>query len=183
MSPEAFDRLARRAADADQLPFSRRTAVKLAAVALAAAPFGARSASAAAPAGAAQAPNQACLDCKQRTSETFRKNLVPCRKPSIIITLPVMCRYLARVERFIDEQQQGCFGPCPPTLPPTIPQGPQVAQPGPQPSEPVPPPPPSANDECLNCMKVGGKCCPPTGPLCVCANPDYPCSRYGCSGD
>ncbi len=48
----------------------------------------------------------------------------------------------------------------------------------------VPPPPgippgipPAASDECLNCMSVGGQCCPASqAPFFVCSNPDYPCS-------
>ena len=181
MSPEPFDRLARAAADADHLPFTRRTAVKLAAFALVATtPFRARSATAAAPAGAAQAPNQACLDCKQRAFDTYRKKRNKCGTFPTIILAPGWCLTRARMERFIDEQKQGCFGPCPSTPPPTAPQGPEgpQGQPGQQGQEPTPP-----TDECLNCMRVGGKCCPPIGPLCVCANPDYLCSRYGCAGD
>ena len=59
-----------------------------------------------------------------------------------------------------------------------------VAPPGPNPLPPPPPPPPGGggggSDACLNCQSVGGKCCMSGADLCACANPDVPCSRYGC---
>jgi hypothetical protein len=79
VSPEPFDRLAKAAAGADHLPLTRRTAVKLTALApVATAPFGARSATAAAPAGAAQVPNEACLDCKERVARAYSRNRQHC---------------------------------------------------------------------------------------------------------
>jgi hypothetical protein len=183
VSPDPFDRLARAAAEADDLSLTRRTAVKLAAVALVTtAPFGARTAAAAAPpAGAAQVPNQACLDCRERVAQAYRRNRQRCFTFPRILVLQ-WCAFETEARRFIDAAKEGCYHGCQPlSQPPTpVPQEPIT----PQPQEPITPQPtPPVSDECLNCMKVGGKCCPSNGPLCVCANPDYPCSRYGCAGD
>ena len=75
---------------------------------------------------------------------------------------------------FIGAAMEGCYGECKPlSEPPTpVPQPPITGQPM-----------PTVSDECLNCMAAGGKCCPPHGRLCACANPSLPCSRYGCAGD
>jgi hypothetical protein len=71
----------------------------------------------------------------------------------------------------------------PPAKPPSKPPSGQRRKTPPPP----PPLPPNPYDglaiECANCAQVGGKCCYGSDPkhLCACANPDYPCQKYGCS--
>jgi len=175
VNQEHLDDLARAAARADDLSFSRRTAVKLAIVAaVLAAPFGARIATAgAAPRGTAQFPNTLCLECKDRIEQTFRRNAARCfTRPRIFVLQ--WCAFETAARKYVDAAKEGCFGKCQPlSAPPTpVPQPPITPQPM-----------PTVSDECLNCMSVGGKCCSPNGPLCACANPSLPCSRYGCAGD
>ena len=175
MNQQRLDDLARAVAATDDRALSRRTAVKLAALALvAAAPFGARAATAAAaPRGTAQFPNTLCLECKDRIERTFRRNSARCLTRPRIFVLQ-WCAFETAARRYIDAAKEGCFGKCQPlSEPPTpVPQPPITPQPM-----------PAVSDDCLNCMAVGGKCCPPNGPLCACANPSLPCSRYGCAGD
>jgi hypothetical protein len=181
MSDHAFDRLARAAARTDDRPVSRRTAVKLGAVAVAlAAPFGAAPAVSRAAGrrrdqgGQGQLPLEACQECQDRWKRWTLRNFVRCSG------LPVGwaqfgCHQQVFWTNHLGRINEGCWGGCENKNPPEpVPQPPISSQP------PAPPPPQGTSDDCLNCMSVGGTCCPPSGPLCACAAPGYPCSRYGC---
>jgi len=193
---DAFDRLAQAAAEADDRPLTRRTAVKLAAFAVAVtAPFNATPATARA-AGAAQRPGPlrlgqggqgqlpeaACRECQDRWKRWQLRNFTRCET---LFPQPGWVKFYCHQEMFwryhLGRTRDGCWGGCNNRNPPTpVPQQPIT----PEPQPPITPEPtPTVSDECLNCMSVGGKCCPPNGPLCACANATLPCSRYGCPGD
>jgi len=174
VNQKRLDNLARAVAATDDRSLSRRAAVKLAALALVAAPFGARAATAAAaPRGTAQFPNTLCLECKDGIERTYRRNGARCLTRPRIFVLQ-WCVFETAARRYIDAAKEGCFGKCQPL----------AAPPTPVPQPPITPQPmPTVSDDCLNCMSVGGKCCPPSGPMCACANASLPCSRYGCAGD
>jgi hypothetical protein len=76
-----------------------------------------------------------------------------------------------------------CRRYCPP---PKKPKKKPPSRGAPNKGNPPPPLPPDGDDslvaECANCAQVGGRCCYGKDPkhLCVCANPDYTCARYGC---
>ena len=175
MTPTSFDLLARAPAEADGVPLTRRMAIKLAAVAAAATtPLAAAGARAdAGPARGSQVTQEACEECRQRMEDYWKRSVRSCIKRHTFLAWRGLCLYTAAAQKYVYSAGEGCFRPCrrlPPATP--VPQPPIT----PQPTAPV-------SGECLNCESVGGKCCPPNGPLCACANPTLPCSRYGCPGD
>ena len=152
MNQQRLDDLARAVAATDDRSLSRRAAVKLAALSLvAAAPFGARTATAgAAPRGTAQFPNTLCLECKDRIERTYRRNSARCLTRPRIFVLQ-WCAFETAARRYIDAAKEGCFGKCQPlSEPPTpVPQPPITPQPM-----------PTVSDDCLNCMAVGREVLP-----------------------
>ncbi len=193
---------------ADGSPFTRRTALKRAAVgALATTPLAAIATGVSPPAARAGA----CGDCLNAAAGDALFRARKCARVGVASLIPPLTPALGlfywtcnigntavNIRKVYDCYTGPCQSPPPPQGQACFPRFGSISSgrassfarragacqtvPG---SEGAPPPPGSpAVDECANCNSVGGKCCfggPDPNHLCACANPDLPCcERYGC---